>query len=59
MEGNDDPRTIWIIFQQFDACRKMEATENTLGIKVDENVTMNEQVIFDLFNEFFVNVASI
>ena len=27
-ERQDDPSTIWKIFQQFGACRKMESTEN-------------------------------
>ena len=32
-EGQDDHRTIWkIIFQQFGGCKKMESTENALGI---------------------------
>ena len=45
------------IFKQFGACRKMESTENVLGINVDEHVITDEQGIADHFNEFFVNVA--
>ena len=36
----------------------MESTENALGIKVDELVITNEQVIAGHFKEFFVNLAS-
>ena len=30
-EGQDEPCTIWKIFQQFGACPKMESTENALA----------------------------
>ena len=36
----------------------MESTENAFGIKVDEQVITNEQMIADHFNEFFINIAS-
>ena len=53
-EGQDDPRTIWKIFKQFGAClQKMESTENAFGIKIDEQVITNEQMIAGPFNEFF------
>ena len=55
-EGQNDPRTIWKIFRQFGACNKKGPTESYLGIKVNENFVTNEQVVADLFNEFFVNV---
>ena len=57
-EGQDDPRTIWKIFKQFGACKKMESTENAFGIKINEQVITNEQMIADHFNDFFINIAS-
>ena len=53
---------IWKTFQQFGACSKNGSAENiSVGIKVDEHVITNEQVIADHFNEFsiiHVNVAA-
>ena len=57
-EGQNDPKTIWKIFQQFGTGGKKGAAENILGIKDEEQVITNEQVIADHFNDFFINVAS-
>ena len=57
-EGQHDPRTIWKFFIQFGASSKRGSTESCLGIKVNENFITNEQVVADLFNEFFINVAA-
>ena len=38
--------------------KKMESTENAFGIKINEQVITNEQMIADHFNEFFINIAS-
>ena len=35
-EGQDDHETIWKIFKQFCACKKMESTEKAFEIKVNE-----------------------
>ena len=37
---------------------KIESTENAFGIKINEQVITNEQMIADHFNEFFINIAS-
>ena len=58
-EGQNDPKTIWKIVQHFGACGKKGSAENiSVGIKVDEQVITNEQVIADHFNELFINVAA-
>ena len=57
-EGQNDPKTIWKIFQQFGTGGKKGAAENILGIKNEEQVITNQQVIADHFNDFFIKVAS-
>ena len=57
-EGQNDPKTIWKIFQQFGASSKKGSAENILGIKHGEQVITHEKLIADHFNEFFINVAS-
>ena len=37
---------------------KMESTENAFGIKINEQVITNEQMIADHFNDFYINIAS-
>ena len=37
---------------------KMESTKNAFGIKINEQIITNEQMIADHFNEFFINIAS-
>lgn len=56
-EGQNDPRTIWKMFRQFGAGKKGPA-ESCMGINVNDNVIKNDDVIANLFNEFFINVAS-
>ena len=36
----------------------MESTENAFGIRINEQVITNEQIIADHFNKFFINIAS-
>ena len=57
-EGQNDPKSIWKIFQQFGASSKKGSAENILGIKHGEHVITHEKLIADHFNEFFINVAS-
>ena len=57
-EGQNDPKTIWKIFQQFGASSKKGSAENILGIKHGEQVITHEKLIADHFNEFFINVGS-
>ena len=57
-EGQNDPKTIWKIFQQFGASSTKGSAENILGIKHVEQVITHEKLTDDHFNEFFINVAS-
>ena len=57
-ESKENPRTIWKLFRKFGASCKKQPTENIIGVKVNDNFTSNEKKIVDIFNTYFVNVAS-
>ncbi|MCU7800226.1 MAG: hypothetical protein KZQ70_08805 [gamma proteobacterium symbiont of Lucinoma myriamae] len=57
-EGQNDPRSIWKLFRDFGASKKGGSHENILGIKVNDQVIANDSDIADIFNNYFVNVAS-
>ena len=54
--GKDDPRSIWKLFRNFGA--KGQSQDKILGVKFNNNFTSDEKEIVDIFNTFFVNVAS-
>ena len=57
-KGNDDPRTIWKIFKEYGASRKTGAKDTILGLKENDRLISDENEIANVFNKYFVNVAS-
>ena len=57
-EGKSDPRTIWKLFKEFGINCKGDGCESNFGIKCDNNMITNESDLAELFNNYFVNVAS-
>ena len=56
--GKDDPRTIWKIFQKFGASYKSGAKDTVLGLKEIDRLIFDENEIANVFNKYFVNIAS-
>ena len=57
-EGKSNPRKIWKLFKEFGINCKRNGGENNFGIKCDNNMITNESDLAELFNNYFVNVAS-
>ena len=57
-EGQSDPISIWKIFKELGANRKTNSSESNINIKQGEQMITNETDLFELFNDYFVNVAS-
>ena len=53
-----DPRSIWKIFKELGAKRKTNSSESNINIKQGEQMITNETDLAELFNDYFVNVAS-
>ena len=56
--GKDDPRSIWKLFRNFGAGAKGQSQDKILGVKFNKYFTSDEKEIADIFNSFFVNVAT-
>ncbi|MES9881480.1 MAG: reverse transcriptase family protein, partial [Sedimenticola sp.] len=57
--GQNDPRTIWNIFKEFGASKKVKESNNILAVKNEENeLITNNCDIANVFNDYFVSVAS-
>ena len=57
-KGKEDPRTIWKIFKEFGASRKTGTKDTILGLKENDRLISDENEIANVFNKYFVNVAS-
>ena len=57
-KGKDDPQTIWKIVKKFGASRKTGAKDTILGLKENDRLISDENEIANVFNKYFVNVAS-
>ena len=57
-KGKVDPRTIWKIFKEFGASRKTGAKDTILGLKENDRLIFDGNEIVNIFNKYFVNVAS-
>ena len=57
-EGKSDPRTIWKLFKEFGMKGKGNSGENNLGIKCENELITKESELADIFNNYFVNIAS-
>ena len=53
-----DPRTIWKLFKELGANRKGGNDDTNLNINVGDRVITDENDLTDVFNSYFVNVAS-
>ena len=58
-EGKSDPRTIWKLFKEFGLKGIGNDNENNLAIKCEDNIITAESDLAKLYNNYFVNVASI
>ena len=57
-EGKNDPRSIWKIFKEFGASTKWDNNDKILGLNIDDKVVTDETILAELFNDYFVNIAS-
>ena len=57
-KSKDDPRTIWKIFKEFRTSRKTGAKGTILGLKENDRLISDENEKANVFNKYFVNVAS-
>ena len=57
-EGRSDPKTIWKIFKELGANLRENSCESNINIKLGEQLITNELDLSELFNHYFVTVAS-
>ena len=57
-EGKDDPKTIWKLFKELGANGKGSNSELNINIKKDDKFVQKESELTDLFNSYFVNIAT-
>ncbi|MCG8032729.1 MAG: hypothetical protein JAY75_14385 [Candidatus Thiodiazotropha taylori] len=57
-DGKDDPRSIWKLFRQLGASNNQSSTENFQNILLNNKIISSEEEIANIFNTYFVNVAS-
>lgn len=57
-EGKSDPKSIWKIFKELGANCKTNSCESNINIKLGEQLVTDETEVAELFNDYFVNVAS-
>ena len=57
-DGKSDPKSIWKIFKELGANSKANNCESNISIKLGDHLIKNETVLTELFNDYFVNVAS-
>lgn len=57
-EGKDDPRTIWKIFRDLGASSKTKLKDPLLGINDNGQTISDDSGIANVFNKYFVNIAS-
>ena len=57
-EGKDYLRSIWKLFKQFGMSKKGNAKVDNFEIKVNNDLTSDNQEISNVFNEYFVSIPS-
>ena len=57
-EGKSDPRTIWKLFKEFGVKDKGNDGVQNFGLKCENDLITNESELTEMFNNYFVNVAS-
>ena len=57
-EGKSDPRTIWKLFKEFGVKDKGNDGVQNFGLKYENDLITNESELTEMFNNYFVNVAS-
>ena len=57
-EGKDDPKTIWKLFKELGANGKGSNSELNINIKKDDKFVQKESELTELFNSYFVNIAT-
>ena len=57
-EGRSDPKSIWKIFKELGANRKTNSSNSNINIELGEQMITSETDLAELFNDYFVNVAS-
>ena len=57
-EGKSDPRTIWKIFKEFGMNYKECQNASKFSLKLDDQIITNESDLSDIFNNYFINIAS-
>ena len=57
-EGISDPKSIWKLFKELGANGKGNNSESGINIKIGEQLVIHEADLTQLFNAYFVNVAS-
>lgn len=57
-EGKDDPKTIWKLFKEFGANGKGNNCDSHININFDDKLIQKEAELTELFNSYFVNIAS-
>ena len=57
-DSRSDPKSIWKIFKELGANRKANSCETNRNIKLGDQLITNKSYISELFNLYFVTVAS-
>ena len=57
-EGQSDPRSIWKLFKELGASGKGSKDGPNINLKLGDRLVTNEPDLIEIFNSYFVNVAS-
>ena len=58
-QGKNDPKTIWKLFKELGANGKGSNSELNINIKKDDKFVQKDSELTELFNSYFVNIATI
>ena len=57
-EGKSDPRNIWKLFNELGMSKKGSEGNSNMSLKLDDKFITNESDLTEIFNDYFVNIAS-
>ena len=57
-EGKNDPRSIWKIFNEVGMKNKENDNASNFKIKVEDDVITKDSEVAEVFNNYFINIAS-
>ena len=57
-DGKSDPRNIWNIFKEFGMNNKEGENKSNMRLKLEDKIVTNEPELTEIFNDYFVNIAS-